>query len=441
MVAWSARVSPGGLTAVTGNVYFQVNFNRAAKEGEAGAVPVPVTVVKPLAVTSQAPLPLAEVVEARTETTIESVNNKRPGFLYLTLKSKTNVPVTSESITLKYPAWMGVYLWESEKSEETPQNKIATNRTILHKLSLAPFESRTIGFQVTANPEVKPGKQLVVFEVPLEWEKGGRRQKAMAVATQQVDVGVFGETAILAAIGIPTFLFLPGFLMLTTIALLWKAGKPKAEKENFPFKANTPDFYLIAITISMAAFAAYPWLTKHFTKVRRDFTEAYGLQDVVWVWFGSIIAGLLGYGLWRLIAFGFDLCNRWYRNRYCFALADDEEVFVKKLKRRGLGVRFRPLTTGAYFIEDDPLEEGKSWVAPKLGMLWISGTPDEQAVTGPMNDPAASGSEVLSDLISALKKKTVSLAWRGSGAITALQKVESSAATKSGQPTVIFQNV
>ena len=401
IITWTAHVSTGKLKAASGSVYFRVDFTRQAKEGEPPTSALPVIAVASSTITSQTLQSLADVIEVKTESTIESLNSKRPGILYLSLKNKTNVPITVGKATVKSPAWVQVNAEGSTTPKASPTPGVRTIEVMQKELVLDPYASRMLAYDVEADVRVTPGKQLLVFEVPLSWEKEGLMQKATAVASQQIDVGVFGESAILAALGVPTFLFLPGFLIITTIGLLWKLGKPESEKSKFPLTGNTPDFYVVSITLSMLAFCAYPWITGLVEGVRRDLTEAYGLEDVVRVWFGCVGFGLLVVGFY----ISYETVARYTRSLHEFSTDDDELTFLQKLGRKQMGIRFQkapigspPNTEDAFVIADVPSQDGKSWVAPAIVMTWKPDSGEEQqAVVDAINsNDAAEVSRLLS---------------------------------------------
>jgi hypothetical protein len=400
IITWTAHVSTGKLKAASGSVYFRVDFTRQAKEGEPPTPALPVIAVASSTITSQTLQSLADVIEVKTESTIESLNSKRPGILYLSLKNKTNVPITVGKATVKSPAWVQVNAEGSPMPKASPNLGATTSEAMKKELVLEPYASRMLAYNVTADVRVTPGKQLLVFEVPLSWEKGGLTQQATAIASQQVDVGVFGESAILAALGVPTFLFLPGFLIITTIGVLWKLGKPESEKDKFPLKGNTTDFYLLSITLSILVFIAYPWITS-LRGVRRDLTEAYGLEDVVRVWFGCVFVGLLAVGAYT----GCQAIARYRRSLCEFSTSDDASAFLQKLGRKHMGIRFQkapigspPNTEDAFVIADVPSQDGKSWVAPAIVMTWKPDSGEEQqAVVDAINsNDAAEVSRLLS---------------------------------------------
>jgi hypothetical protein len=424
IITWTAHVSTGKLKAASGSVYFRVDFTKPAKEGETPTPAVSLTEVAALTVTSQAPQSLADVVEVKTESTIESLNSKRPGILYLSFKSKTNVPITVGMATVKSPAWVQVNAMDTTAPKSSPTPGGPTAPGISGEFELLPYASRMVAYNVTAGVRVTPGKQLLVFEVPLRWEKGGLQQKATAIASQEVEVGVFGESEILTALAVPTFLFLPGFLIITTIGLLWKLGKPESEKDKFPLKGNAPDFYLVSISLSILIFIAYPWITG-LRGVSRDLTEAYGLEDVVRVWFACVGVGLLVVGVYT----GYEAIARYGRSLYEFSTSDDALTFLQKLGRKHMGIRFQKAGIGvptktedAFVIADVPSQDGKSWVAPAIVMTWKPDSGEEQkAVAAAINNNDAAE---VSRLLSAAGSMLVTLDFQPPGTTKAVRTVD-----------------
>jgi hypothetical protein len=282
--------------------------------------------------------------------------------------------------------------------------------------------------------------------VPLTWEKAGQSQSGIAIAKQQIEVSVFGESVILAALGVPTFLFLPGFLMLSTFALLRKLGKPKSERDDSSLKANTPDFYLLTITLSILSYVAYPLITERFGGIRRDLTEAYGLADVVGVWLGSLALGVLAFGGFRLILLigkAIEHFQRLHKERHEFGLRDKELQFLWKLGRKKLGLKLVQVsipssktTEKVFLICDVPFEQGKSWVAPKIMMNWGPGTEKEQEALFHAIDKndAAQTAKLLA------RAEKVSLRWEPSGSVSKLQTVETSSIDQPGEKQLILEN-
>jgi hypothetical protein len=151
-------------------------------------------------------------------------------------------------------------------------------------MTLAPQQSRAVPITVTAGNAVQPGKHLLLFEIDLEQVKYGYAWTETLIATQAFTIGILGESEILTAIGVPSFLLLPGFLIVVSFRMLWTGVPPKRRLDLDPKSA---DFWLIAILLSLGAAFLYPLLTGWLGQPR-NYLEGYGLRDIVNVWFGSV---------------------------------------------------------------------------------------------------------------------------------------------------------
>jgi hypothetical protein len=169
----------------------------------------------------------------------------------------------------------------------------------------------------------------------------------------------------------------------------------------------------------MLVFWVYPWATESFGLGRRDFTEAYGLEDVVVVWFGSILVGAIAFAIYRFIEW---LSRRIYAARYDFSPNDPPLEFIRKLRRWNLGLRFQraPIdgvaTDDPFVIAEVPGVDGKAWVAPPIKMnMEKNGSSAAGAVTTALD--GGNWSEVMRLLEDAVNKNLVTLVWQTSGKI------------------------
>ena len=136
-----------------------------------------------------------------------------------------------------------------------------------------------------------------MFHIVTQSSEGGAPALRSFIVSQPVDVDVPGEPAILTVAGIPVFFLLPGMLLLLTIGLCWSLEErwwPAPDRDRFPFKGSEPNFWLVSVIISLL-IAILPWLFR-----KRWYFTRYGLQDVAWLWFASILAGIVCYVVWWL---------------------------------------------------------------------------------------------------------------------------------------------
>ena len=71
---------------------------------------------------------------------------------------------------------------------------------------------------------------------------------------------------------------------------LWKVFRVKVSGPEFPLTPGNPEFWFVAITLSLIAGLFYPLITSWFGRGRNYFL-GYGIEDVIYVWCGSIVVG------------------------------------------------------------------------------------------------------------------------------------------------------
>lgn len=338
---WSVPVSTGGV-AVDGRVVLRIDY--VSQSGN--AAPVKKIAVVTLPVKTQERTPVAQIADVEIKTTLESLDQQHPGQLYLVVTNKSGGPVDMLPIEAQGPSFIHI--------DTTP------------RVTLTPREVRAMPIGVQAKDIVQPGKQVIVIPVRLEWRIAGRPEPehATIVATREVTVGVFGESEILKLLGVPTFVLLPGFLVLITVSWLWKNGvfrEPDAKRE-FPLEALKPEFWIVAITASAIVAYAYR-LYAH-----RDYLTAYGLEDVIKVWITSIF--VFGVGSYLLIA---AIAWAW---RWWWKLRENEDPVsaLRKLGRRGVAVTLVQVETNdsKRLLLVEPLRSDRPtvWATSQIVVEW-----------------------------------------------------------------------
>jgi hypothetical protein len=175
---------------------------------------------------------------------------------------------------------------------------------------------------------VRPGKHLLLFGIDLGWQTATGHETAHAVATQEAEIGVLGLSETLKVLTVPTFLLLPGVLMLVAAALVYGLLKPTGSPaaKDIPFlDAASAAFWVVSITLSIGMAVAYPRLGGH------DYLSEYGLGDVIRVWFASIAFGalvaLVVVPIWRA-----------HRDAPTFSENDEPKRLIRKMAQRHLAV-------------------------------------------------------------------------------------------------------
>jgi hypothetical protein len=176
--------------------------------------------------------------------------------------------------------------------------------------------------------------------------------------TREVAVGVLGESEMLKLLGVPSLLFFPGFLALTSFGLLWRFRVfrgPYADP-NPPLSEKDPGFWVISIILSAI-------LVGIFVAVRSDFLQFYGLPDLLEIWIVSIALGAIGYVLFKLGE------RIWESFRTPFHI-------LRKLSRSGQTtqvrrVQLKGITEPAFVIKVQ--SNGSAYVCPRIILLWKKG--------------------------------------------------------------------
>jgi hypothetical protein len=345
---WPILLSQGAEGLIPGTVHFRLSYKLKGKAGVAREVFVP------LEVKSREADVIEKVAEVVVKTSSTLLNEQRPSKVYLVITNKSNQEIRVNDITPKGPSFI----------RGDPEVK---------SFKIGPRDSFTVPIKIAVTDVVTPGKHLLLFDVPIEWGQGEHTQKANLVTSQEFDVGILGESEVLTALGVPSFLLLPGFLMVVTFALLTKIGKSETLQGESLLKAGTnPYLWVIAITLSgVMAFLIYPTFTKWLLKVRRDYLVGYGLYDVILVWLTSIFTGLAA---WILVG----VIKRFWAWLFTPSADDDAEAILRKLYLQGLGVRLEQIdltlsgnSSKAFLLQRRKRKREKIWVGPFIEIQWL----------------------------------------------------------------------
>lgn len=340
--AWEVRIKHSTEGPDSGNVHLRVDY-KWQETGEAASL-VPGTIITSFDVTvptvtpvpTITPLPtippIAEIADVTITSTLSTLDEKQTGKVYLTVANNLSVPLTIGEIRTDKPdEFINLTTEFSPQTEIPPRGKIS----IPYDVSIKDESTNVpiIDVSIKSKAPFRPGKYLLVFDIPIEWHDKGEAKRSTLIASHQIDVGVFGESQILTLLGIPAFFLMPGFLLLIFLELLWSRGNAQSTVPAFlNIKTSPLHFAAIAISISLLAALIYPRFTG------RDFLQAYNLTDVLYLWFSSIAVGILLFvvyliGRWLLLQI-----RRWTERRLDAripALGDDALTTLRKLNLRG----------------------------------------------------------------------------------------------------------
>lgn len=310
-----------------------------------------------LSVTRRGPTPVDAVADVQVQSALSTLNEQRTGTVYVVVHNVAQTPITVLDVVPGGPAFVRF------EPAQLPRS-----------VRLAPRETRAFPIEVGAAPQVQPGPHRLLFTVHLEWPEDGYLVQGNTVVTHSVSVGVLGESDILTALGVPSLLILPGFLMLAVVSLLWYLPKPKAAPASFPLSPTAPEFWVIAISLSFGmAFWGFPRITAWSTGTARTYLTEYGLGDVALLWSASMVVGVVLHLLILGGIAGYDWWLTRRRERHTPAPQDDPLTILRKLHRLGLTIELERLeinegdrTYQGFALE--PREDGQPsiWIGPAI---------------------------------------------------------------------------
>jgi len=401
-LAWKLQLYNDGQDPTSGTIYVEIKYK---SQVQGGSQAVPRVAFASFKVKSQ---DIAELAEVHVNTTLESLEHEHPGRVYIVVTNKSNQSIKVEDILPAGPDFIAFdSYFETRKNQQKDQKKE-------QELTLSPRQTRAFQIDVKADKKVQSGNHLLVFTIQLEWGDG---QKRNLVATQNVKVGVLGESVLLQLLGVPSFLVLPGFLVLVMWGLLWTMGlrKSKFDTGQFPLQFSqqpaNPQFWVVAITFSILILAVYIWFYP-------DFLRIYGLNDIVLIWLVSAI--VLGVGGYLLIA----NLRIYYLRQQTPSETDEPIDILEKLDRQELGVFLDTVnvnvkpgdttqTRSAFLLQESRDDRVTSWVGPGILVTFKPGTDQQVKDRIAEQIKHKRNARALAMLLKeGLKKKVLEVAWK-----------------------------
>lgn len=319
MHAWSVRVVRHDPAAVAGSIHFRLDYlqHRAAADP-----PVRRTSLATLRTRNRATPPWDSVATIEVKSTLGALSEHRSGLVHLIVQNRLDVPL-----------YVG---------DVVTSGRFVTFETIKGVDSIPANTSASLTLEALAEEAVQPGRQTLLFEVPVEWVDRSARHASNIIVTYDVGLEVFGESELLGVLGtvglgVPSFLLLPGILMLITFSVLWRSQLLMAADTNQSLSkdgatlAKMPEFWVAAITLSGIMAIAYPRLFGG-----RFYLEGYSLEDVASIWMISVLVGLGGYLVVGLIVRGRQSWSKRADASRTPGINDDVLETLRKLGRNNL---------------------------------------------------------------------------------------------------------
>ncbi len=233
-----------------------------------------------------------------------------------------------------------------------------------HGLVIRPGSQAVFAVDIRAGDGTAPQDSSVIFRVTIGNAHG--KSWLEAGVAEPVHIEPPAQQALLVALGIPGLVLVPGFLLIVTASALWRLRLARQwwDQDEFPIAVPGAEFWAGSVTLSIvAAFLAQ--------LVGVDLLNSYSLSVLLWVWLGSLFAGVIGY----LVLIG----ARNYRHAARTpATTDDPLTALRRLHRQGLTARCERYRVGAesnapilYLLHRPDETRETSWLSPGIKFEWI----------------------------------------------------------------------
>ncbi|MGH9606410.1 MAG: hypothetical protein ACRD3N_12020 [Terracidiphilus sp.] len=342
-VDWPIELKIPSSAHLPGSVVFRANF-------KANDVPgVLYTTVDVGAAGSQKP------VDVSLEGTPDPISQQRPARLNLIVTNNLDVPVT---VSVQHQPTLGGLIIRS-----------------VSDFQVSPHSEFAQPIDLTASFRVTPGSQSAVIDVDVRWAREDQTNQSHFVLTKTVTVGVFFESEILKALSVPSFLALPGCLLLFTLQFLLSTGWMGVKNQSSlpSLSVSSPGFWVISLSLSALFVAAYYLVTGV------NCLLTYGIGDIGIIWISSILIGLATFVIYALIR------SEWIRD-HIVTTSDTPRQVLEKIARNNLpllrpGVRFKLNGVDLSGLTLETIADGQTlvWVTPHISVNWEAGKTAEQA--------------------------------------------------------------
>lgn len=372
------------------------------------------TVLGTLKVAERAPEAVESPVKAELKPISQALDEYRPGVLQVVVSNTSDRPIELTSLVPRL---------DDSGAELKKDSLRVVPREQAFPLVLQPGDVRLLAVDVRSGDAMLAGKYWVVLELGLRWRQGSRVHETTQALATEVQVGVFAESALLTAVGVPTFLLLPGFLLVAGFALLVRqfSAAPLGKEWDPLLGLKEPGFWISAVTVSILAAVAYRPVTR-LAGWPRDYLRGYGIKDIVAVWAASLLLAAL--------VFTARECVVRSRRARIPAEGDDPLVVLRKLDRRKRShyceqYDIAELNERLLLLEVRKASASKLWMAPKAFVEFL---PQASEKTRREIESLLSQDEKVTELVELLEAGraagSVRIEWDPSASVKGPREVE-----------------
>jgi hypothetical protein len=309
--------------------------------GQSGSPAAPGVVTATLGIKEQDSLSLDKVIDVKVTTPLTVLSENQHGIIRVTVRNLAYFPVTVTNILPGGTRFIDFNSPSFAQSVEIP-----------------PQTSQVYDFTATLKSPYQIGTEPLYFTVSIQWNQDGYTFTGSQAVMQPISIGVFSDQSdLLKVLGLPSFLLLPGFLVVVAVIFCWKRISPKTDPALAP---TNVEFWILAVTLSIPLIFIYRGgsiLVNH----PRQFPDVFGLVDILILWVASLAIGILG---WALI-----LWVRRYLKRFV-PLPDDSPLrMIYKLVLNQSGIYLdQAILNDRRYLKFPPISDapGKTWLLPYI---------------------------------------------------------------------------
>ncbi|WP_411080424.1 hypothetical protein [Streptomyces sp. cmx-18-6] len=344
-----------------------------------------------LAVKATKTAPTGEVVDVSLVTSMVRLQEARPQDVYVVVRNTSGSPVAVNRMSATVSSDMRVCHRRTEPAAHSDADRCGHEQRVRLPRKVAPGTTALFRFRIEATPRSRAGEHQALFTTEVSYQEAGVTRRAGVVLSRDFEYSVLGESDFLTAVGVPSFLLLPGFLVLMAYRI--PARRARARGVDLPpIDASAPEFLAVSATLSILAIPVY-WLATAATGNARTYLQGYGIRDLLQVWIASVVIGFA--------AFAVPWAVQTYRIRMTTPQpTDDAERVLRRLARAHSQlvlpqVRFTvgPDSVRQAFRVPSPTGEAEGlWCVPAIDCAIAPGVPEvrarelQQAMSGPAED-------------------------------------------------------
>ncbi len=246
------------------------------------------------------------IVNISYEASFETLYDSSMEKIYILIENTSQYPLILKNMKSMTPQ----YILSEDMDKNYVNYIIGPKRTIVIPISIKALDA------------VKPGKDVLFYDISLEGGTDNKDNSFNKILSIEVNMGVTASSGILTVIGVPSLIFIPGFIILVILSNFLKKHITFFNE----LEAKNPLYWVISISIGLFVAFIYPDISGIWGRQNRNLFRNYGLEDIVAIWISSVIFALL---LSSISVFFVNL----YKMRKIFYEKDDPFTVIKKVSR------------------------------------------------------------------------------------------------------------